>query len=1048
MIPQRIRMKGFLCYKDEQEVSFDGSSLWMLAGLNGSGKSSVFDAVTYALFSHHRGGSKNADELINKDSDGFEVEFEFTLDGQPHRIRRTLKRDAKGGTKGTQQIYRRPAGAGNGHGSWAAVEGTNKRAEFDEWVAENIGLDYETFTSSVLLLQGKAEKLLDAGPKGRFEVLAGIVDLGRYERLHAKADGRRKELVGRVEGLVGRLEALPEVTAEGLAEAEGRISEAEAARQQAEAEVERLRDLEVRARQWDELQKRLAAVRRRWLNEQQLLTDAAAIERDVNRLEELREVLPRVRTVIEQKGQIHESDAKSQELDRQKQKLEALLAEKNHAVEQARKQRAALEQRLAVDEQQHRTAATELLQVTGQLARLKEYEQNQAEQSRLQAELKKLPADPEAALRAAQEEYERLTALAPAVTLLTRLHAQRAELGKTRERLQLAERSRQEIQQRGQQLSVRVDAFKGQVEEAARLAKQATDEATRLRTLLEQAQEQLEEITNLQGAKRCRHCGQELTEGHLIEERARRQQELDRAGAAYQRAAGVQQAAQKKEQELREQFDRLVQERQTARDEYAEQQRLARQAQDDIERLQRDCAQAHGELAEPFRARVSPAPPADWLQTTYPTENDLAELRRQVNGLPAARQRQQEATAVVQRWSGLRAQLATIATSLERLRAELPSDPQAVRQRHLRLEAAAQALDQGIKAGRAEAAEVQKQIDRLTQERQQLQQQIAEVNGKLGTEEATRRHCQQTLRRALGELPASWKAAAEQAGTKELFAWQGEEQQLKEAGTEERGRQLAQARAGLEPLRLELTELEQKQEQFAPEARQDPAQVQLLLQQAKAARGQREDELVKAKQQKAQLESYQQQRKEAEEQRLQAEKELAQAKLLADLLGRDRLQLYLVRQAERQVVDHANAVLDRLSGGQLYLRLCGEAGGEGNAAKALELEAFNRVTGEKPINVAFLSGSQKFRVAVSLALGIGQYASRQHRPIESVIIDEGFGCLDKDGRQAMIQELQNLRGHLRCILLVSHQEEFADAFADGYRFELTGGATRVTRFQR
>ena len=48
----------------------------------------------------------------------------------------------------------------------------------------------------------------------------------------------------------------------------------------------------------------------------------------------------------------------------------------------------------------------------------------------------------------------------------------------------------------------------------------------------------------------------------------------------------------------------------------------------------------------------------------------------------------------------------------------------------------------------------------------------------------------------------------------------------------------------------------------------------------------------------------------------------------------------------------------------------------------------------------------------------------------------------------MIQELQNLRGHLHCILLVSHQEEFADAFPDGYRFELEGGATRVTRFVR
>ena len=40
------------------------------------------------------------------------------------------------------------------------------------------------------------------------------------------------------------------------------------------------------------------------------------------------------------------------------------------------------------------------------------------------------------------------------------------------------------------------------------------------------------------------------------------------------------------------------------------------------------------------------------------------------------------------------------------------------------------------------------------------------------------------------------------------------------------------------------------------------------------------------------------------------------------------------------------------------------------------------------------------------------------------------------------------RGHLHCILLVSHQEEFADAFPDGYRFELQNGATRVSRFER
>jgi DNA repair exonuclease SbcCD ATPase subunit len=65
-----------------------------------------------------------------------------------------------------------------------------------------------------------------------------------------------------------------------------------------------------------------------------------------------------------------------------------------------------------------------------------------------------------------------------------------------------------------------------------------------------------------------------------------------------------------------------------------------------------------------------------------------------------------------------------------------------------------------------------------------------------------------------------------------------------------------------------------------------------------------------------------------------------------------------------------------------------------------------------------------------------------------VIIDEGFGCLDRQGRQVMIQELHNLKGHLRCILLVSHQEEMAEAFPDGYRFELREGTTIATRLPR
>ena len=114
--------------------------------------------------------------------------------------------------------------------------------------------------------------------------------------------------------------------------------------------------------------------------------------------------------------------------------------------------------------------------------------------------------------------------------------------------------------------------------------------------------------------------------------------------------------------------------------------------------------------------------------------------------------------------------------------------------------------------------------------------------------------------------------------------------------------------------------------------------------------------------------------------------------------------------------------------------------------------AVERIGGRtKAVPVPNLSGSQRFRVAVSLALGIGQYARGRHRTIESVIIDEGFGGLDRDARRDMIGKLNDLRGRLARIVLVSHQEEFFDAFSDGYRFErseATGGATVVTPFHR
>ena len=99
---------------------------------------------------------------------------------------------------------------------------------------------------------------------------------------------------------------------------------------------------------------------------------------------------------------------------------------------------------------------------------------------------------------------------------------------------------------------------------------------------------------------------------------------------------------------------------------------------------------------------------------------------------------------------------------------------------------------------------------------------------------------------------------------------------------------------------------------------------------------------------------------------------------------------------------------------------------------------------QQPLRPAALSGSQRFRLAVALALGIGQYAcGASTGGVESVIVDEGFGSLDREGREKMIEELNRLSGMLKRVIVVSHQEEFENAFSNQWHVVVDQGIARA-----
>ncbi|MBX9628191.1 MAG: SMC family ATPase [Gemmataceae bacterium] len=1103
MIPQRVKLSGFLSYKDEQEVRFDGSQLWMLSGTNGSGKSSVFDAVTFALFGHHRGGSQSAAELINKESNTLAVEFDFTIEGTPYRIRRTVRRrpttvastqqvlkwiaqtppashptpfpspsptgergkpadptprppprneegEEDGGSVVRSPLSPRGRGLGGGvsSGGWEPVPDTQLKAKFDGWVKDRIGLDYETFTSSVLLLQGKSEKLLDSTPAGRAGVLARIVDLERYQKLHGKADDRRREYKARLDGLSNQLAGLRDVTDDELAAAADRIAVAEDARAAAQGEIDRLTAVEIQARNWADKQKTLTAARDKLTHAQALLGHAVAIEKDFARLKELREVLPAVGVIATERGRVSESERKSDKLAKERDGKADTRRQTEAALDQARKKLAALKKTLGESEAQQITLNARLRELSAVLEKVRQAEDAGAEVKRHEDELKRLPPDPDAAVAKLQDEQHRLAALAQVVPLLVRLHTDRAELRQTLPKEAAARTAEAKLKADGLKAKADAEKLTADLTTARERRGKADEAAAEARALAQQARLLADEFKTLTGAKSCRACGQALTPEHFAAEKGKRDRD---AAAADKKAADTAAAsadARKLEDDLtaRESAarDRLLK----LREEYKEKSGEVKQAVADLDRLAKSCRESYIGLPDEYKRKVAPGQPDDWAATVYPERTELSALHKDVATTDEVGRQLREAHDAANKARTVRAKLDAARDRLGKVRDGLPpGDPATLRQDHADAQSADVAVASQIKGTKAEVARTEADGDRHGRALAGLDAELAGLHEKLKGEENSRAQSRQTIDQMTRSLPAGWQKLAETAGMTERAKWQDEVESLVSKGTEEKFTNLKAARGGLESLRAEITTLEQEADAFPDEAKRSPEEVRSLVAAARKAHDERNRELLAAQREKGLLDGYRQQRAELTDKLKAADADHARHKLLAELLGRDRLQRHLVRTAERQIVSYANAVLDRLSGGQLFLKLVGTDDGTA-ADKALDLECSNRVTGGSPINVAFLSGSQRFRVAVALALGIGQYAGKQHRPIESVIIDEGFGCLDRAGRQVMIQELQNLRGHLHCILLVSHQEEFADAFPDGYRFELHDGQTRVSRFQR
>ena len=206
MRPTRLRMSAFGPFAGVAEVDFTllgTEGIYLLAGETGAGKTTIFDAITFALFGQCSGELRKPEDLrsdyASPDMQTY-VDLTFELRGKSYRI----KRDPGG--------YPRAKKRGEGtticlaEATLEMPDGSQLSGKrVTEKVVELLGIDANQFGQIVMLAQGDFEKLLTEGTKERTAIFRKIFGTDMYQRFQDELGKQRKDLAERCED--GRHEA-------------------------------------------------------------------------------------------------------------------------------------------------------------------------------------------------------------------------------------------------------------------------------------------------------------------------------------------------------------------------------------------------------------------------------------------------------------------------------------------------------------------------------------------------------------------------------------------------------------------------------------------------------------------------------------------------------------------------------------------------------------------------------------------------------------------------------------------------------------------------
>jgi DNA repair protein SbcC/Rad50 len=187
--PIKLELTGFTCFKELQSISFDDLELFAIVGQTGAGKSSILDAITYALFGEtSRLGSRGLEQLVSQGANGMQVALEFESGYERFRVSRAWSIKAAERQVRFEKF--------DGVRFMTAVEGV-KVKDVAGAIQAAVGLDFDGFTRAILLPQGEFDRFLRGDAKERRELLKGLLNLEHFEAMRERANGYARDAKSR-----------------------------------------------------------------------------------------------------------------------------------------------------------------------------------------------------------------------------------------------------------------------------------------------------------------------------------------------------------------------------------------------------------------------------------------------------------------------------------------------------------------------------------------------------------------------------------------------------------------------------------------------------------------------------------------------------------------------------------------------------------------------------------------------------------------------------------------------------------------------------------